>query len=485
VLKMVSEICFYGGLNQIGGNKILIKDSGESIFFDFGLSFSDQQRFFSEYLQPRTVNGIGDYLCFNLIPDIPGLYRNDLALPINYPVGEPPIDAIFLTHAHMDHFGLVSLVNEDITVYASTITNKIIESYETVSQSGIDKEFSVVKKRPYGEYIHHSKWNKKNRSFHKWDEYDGSFRIKFFPVDHSIWGAGGYFIETSDRIIVYTGDFRQHGERRELTINSLNELKSENIDVLIIEGTNIGNEQEEKNLKHFIEQILGKPLGKKLETEYELKMELLQIIEGTKTPIFIDYGLRDFDRFKTILTLAQECDKKLVIPMKVAQHLKDLTHIIGIEPTDDSLLIFQEPKRLGSYDEREYYKWEREILEYPNIVRNDYVKQNLNELIITMNYFQLKNLIDFKPSNGIYIHSTSEPFNEEQAIDFRRHLEWIKFFNLDYYYVHISGHMGKDEILSYIEELSPKKIIPVHTNGAEIFEQHFPNVFIPKLGQII
>jgi ribonuclease J len=73
---MVS-LTVYGGVNEIGGNKILLKDDDAKIFLDFGMSFGRRGLYFEEFLNPRTANGIGDFLELGLIPDIRGIYRDD------------------------------------------------------------------------------------------------------------------------------------------------------------------------------------------------------------------------------------------------------------------------------------------------------------------------------------------------------------------------------------------------------------------------
>ncbi|MCX6667799.1 MAG: hypothetical protein NTV74_06165 [Euryarchaeota archaeon] len=67
------KLTFYGGVKEIGGNKILLEDHGTKIFLDFGLSFKRRGKYFEEFLTPRTANGIGDFLAMKLIPDIPGI----------------------------------------------------------------------------------------------------------------------------------------------------------------------------------------------------------------------------------------------------------------------------------------------------------------------------------------------------------------------------------------------------------------------------
>jgi len=49
---MPTITCF-GAVNEIGGNKILLEDSGSAMMLDFGKSFSAESSFFDEFLRPR------------------------------------------------------------------------------------------------------------------------------------------------------------------------------------------------------------------------------------------------------------------------------------------------------------------------------------------------------------------------------------------------------------------------------------------------
>ena len=108
------EIEIYGGINEIGGNKVFINIDDKKLLFDFGLSFNDNNKYFSNFLSPRKFNGIVDYLYLGLIPPLNDLYRNDYISPFtqilkkeSYSLHSSDInkvDACFLTHAHLDHF---------------------------------------------------------------------------------------------------------------------------------------------------------------------------------------------------------------------------------------------------------------------------------------------------------------------------------------------------------------------------------------------
>jgi ribonuclease J len=60
----LTSLTFYGGINEIGGNKILLEDQDTKVFLDF-----------EEYINPRVANGIEDFLTMGLLPDVKGLYR--------------------------------------------------------------------------------------------------------------------------------------------------------------------------------------------------------------------------------------------------------------------------------------------------------------------------------------------------------------------------------------------------------------------------
>ncbi len=202
------KLRFYGGVNEIGGNKILLEDKKTKIFFDFGQSFTFGADYFTGWLAPRAVNGLGDYFAFGLLPRISGLYSKEMLASTNLPYTEPQVDAVFLSHAHFDHITHIQFLDSKIPIYVGVGTKLLMESME---------ETSTFCK--YGEHECH-----KFRTGHKIKV--DNITVEPVHVDHSIPAAYGFIIHTSEGSLIYTGDLRMHGPRKDLTEDFMKKAKS-------------------------------------------------------------------------------------------------------------------------------------------------------------------------------------------------------------------------------------------------------------------
>src|SRR5207302_8685580 len=81
------------------------------------MSLGARGQFFSEpFLSPRDRQGL---VTLGILPDIHGLYRDE---------ENPPIDAVVLSHAHIDHSMCISLLNRKIQVYCGETTLSILKT---------------------------------------------------------------------------------------------------------------------------------------------------------------------------------------------------------------------------------------------------------------------------------------------------------------------------------------------------------------------
>jgi len=483
------NIRFYGGVNEIGGNKIIIGDENNSLLFDFGMSFSIAHKYFSEFLQPRKCNGILDFVEFGLLPAINGLYRKDYLehVGLTYPE-KPAVDAVFITHAHADHSSFIHHLREDIPVYATKASKAILEALDVTSSAGftefiwLKEAFSLMQKKDGTGYRRlQGSAAKKERNIKILDEKKisiGDFEIEAMPVNHSLPGAVAYIIHTPDGDIVYTGDFRFHGYGGELTRKFVNKASDIRPKALLCEGTRI---------KEFLDK-----------SEEDVKREVSWVISKTKGLVIVDFPVRDIDRMNTFYEAAKNNDRKLVINLRQAYLLKLLeeTDVNAPRLDDENIRMYIPRKNWGTIIckdkypdyiiDQDYENWEREFLHHKNAVTCDDIKNSMHEYVFRCDFFELKNLIDIKPKEGsVYIRSVCEPFDEEMEIDLKKVENWLDHFNLlPYYQIHASGHAPGDEIMSTITNINPDMVFPIHTEHPYLFYKmlhHRTSVVLPEL----
>jgi len=437
------KLTFFGGVNEIGGNKILLEDKDARVFFDFGLSFAGQAQYFSGYLCPRGVNGAGDYLEFGLLPSLSGLYVKEVIKNTGIKYEEPSFDALILSHAHIDHVGYLPFIHEEIPVYCGECTKTIIDAMQESGRINL------------GEHNYQTfRTGKKITA--------GTLEIEPIHVDHSIPGAYGFVINTSNGAIVYTGDLRLHGPASKMT-NDFAESAAEHEPIAMIsEGTRVCPTEE---------RIV-------FNSEEEVKKKCNDVVANASNLVITTFYSRDIDRLRTLYQVAKENDRKFVIPFRKAHLLNMLRNDPRLEipdiQKDDTIVFYMKRKKTGKYQETDYYKWERPFL--AKAVTYDYIRKNQSKVLLNLDLTEFTELIDIKPSSGgHFIHSMSEPFSEED-IDKELMNRWLNHFGLEFHQIHASGHCSQPHLKKIVDKIKPKQIIPVHTEHPEIFKQQFRDI---------
>lgn len=210
-------------------------------------------------------------------------------------------------------------------------------------------------------------------------------------------------------------------------------------------------------------------------------------VRKSKGLVIADFAYRDLTRLKTFYDVAVKTDRKLVITMKDAYLIEILSESCDLpfelpSPEDENILIYLDRKRTGRYDQKDYDKWERPYCDRSNIIRADEVHEKAKHLIIHLTFYDFNELVDIDPSPGtIYIHSSSEPFNEEQLMDQQRLDNWLDYFQIAKHQFHASGHANGDEIRKIVDRIGPRVLMPIHTEHAELFEKFHSQVKLPTL----
>jgi ribonuclease J len=418
-----------GGVGEIGGNKFLIRDGDTRILLDFGVSYADRRRFYSEpLLSPRDEKELFE---FGMLPKLQGLYK--------FEESEPSIQGVFLSHSHGDHSACISFLNRKIPVYCGETTATIIRAlYETRTKS-LEADISGLRFETF-------RTGSKIRL--------GSIEVEPIHVDHSVPAAYGFIVHTSEGTLVYTGDLRVHGPKSRMTDDFIERARQAKADALLAEGTNL--------------------IGATLTTEAEVQSKISSIIQASSKLVLADFSNVDVDRFRTFYNVAKENGRTLAISLRQAHLLSKLAAEGRIDipdvAHDENVVVYQRSKK-------RYYEWEKSVLSFQNVVEASDIKNMQSKTVLVSSASSFKELIDIRPEPGsCFILSISEPFNEEQEFEFERVVNWLDHFGLPMYHVHCSGHIMPDQLKSAIARISPKTVYPIHTDHPELYAKFISGV---------
>ncbi|MFQ6089997.1 MAG: MBL fold metallo-hydrolase [Candidatus Bipolaricaulia bacterium] len=489
------------GAETIGGTKIYLESGGTGLLLDFGINYRRWGLYYEEYIKPRAARGVLDLLTLGLAPQVGGIYRDDL-FPQGYrpELPELPAEGVLISHAHLDHCGLLGLLRAEIPVHASALSAAMMKAVQESGQLDYYSELAYINPRQPREedprVLRTVSWQRGAYLGRRWAIADGAgdrlkefltappnpkgkklvpgpvegsggrlgdLQYKAFPVDHSIPGALAYAIETEQGWVVYTGDLRLHGGRGDLMKKFAAAARELRPYLLITEGTRAG-------------------AGGPRTTEAEVYQQALQAVREHEGRLIIaDFGPRNIERLGSFLKIAAETGRMLLVLAKDAYLLEALA---AAAPEFDHL---QHPS-LGIFDEVkvEQRPWEGRLRERyaEGLVRLEEVHRSPGDYILAFSYWDLKHLLDLAPQRGLYIYSSSESYTEEQRIDMKRLWNWLKFFHFEVIGFHLeddkpvfpeglhaSGHASGKDLLWMAKEISPKFILPVHTEHPEFFHQ--------------
>ncbi|MEM1514863.1 MAG: MBL fold metallo-hydrolase [Candidatus Bathyarchaeia archaeon] len=432
------KISFYGGVNEIGGNKILIEDSGVSLFFDFGTPFSLREKFYSTpFLLPKSGS---ELVKIGLLPNLSGVYYFDEA--------ERCIDAVFISHSHMDHSAHISFLKRDIPIYCGETTALILNALNEMRQTSVEFNLDGIKFRKF-------RTNDKIKV--------GSIEIVPVHVDHSVPGSYGFLIYTSSGPIIYTGDFRMHGQRPELTEDLLTFSAKERPEVVICEHTNMTEVE--------------------VSSEREVMEKLNTVVSNTSSLVLTEFSYADVDRLRSFHEIASKNGRRLVITARQAYllHALSMDRHLKVPELKDVLLFQKEKKR--------YFQWEQKIMSCSELISHREVSRRQSEIIMCMPFFDLNWLTEIDPLPGsCYILSTSEPFNEEMEIDFNRLISWLEYYGLPQYHIHVSGHITPLHLRKFLDAVKPKRIFPVHGEHPRLLSRFLSDlgckIILPEKGKV-
>ena len=497
------------GATTIGGTKLLF-EAGTSpdstrLLFDFGLDYATMGAYFEEFLTPRTSAGLTDYLTTGLLPKL-RFYRSDLTVLLQEMqpelacqlVDPGHINACFITHAHVDHTGSISFLDETIPLYATPVTAAILRAVE-------ETQFSSGPENGVTDFILRPNLGANKHSQRALFDLTGPMqfpdcRVTPFPVDHSVPGACAYLIEHEGGSLVYSGDLRFHGRMGQVTRDTVSRLAATHPDALLIEGTNLRGNDAFAASEPAFHQVF------RLWSEQEVEDKALEEVQKTHGLVIADFGMKDLDRLMTVQRVARETGRRLAILPRDA-YIVRLAQEAGyptIDLEDPNLVLYVKRAGSGTYDKGDIKRdwiwstllrfsggdWDsadpkarhdatEDVLHgsCPRVVSAGKVAAHQSDYLLSLGYWDIQELCDLHPEPGsLYIHSSAEAFNEEMSWSQERLARWLDLSGMNSVHIHASGHAPPEDLFRIVEELAPTHVYPIHTEHAERYIEQFGDI---------
>ena len=281
-------LTIHRGSKQIGGSCIELRsDSGARILLDAGMPLTKPDG--SDWPRGTMTRPSAELRLEGVLPDIDGLYEDS----------SPEVSALVLSHAHLDHYGLAHHVHPGVPVYGSRGTIEMLRASKLFIPGAVVpadlRELSAVGTVSIA-----------------------SFSVRGIPVDHAAPDSRALLVEADGQRLLYSGDLRAHGRQRHL-FDELPEAAGR-IDVLILEGTTVGQPQGSHGFAD--------------EADVELRISELLRLDGGLV-VIIASG-QNIDRAVSVYRAALVAGRELVIDPYQAYVLMTLKDVCPEAPQFDS-----------------------------------------------------------------------------------------------------------------------------------------------------
>jgi ribonuclease J len=352
-----------------------------------------------------------------------------------------PVLGILLSHALTDHCGLLESLPADWPVFCGEATEALL-NLSAVLRGGSIRQ-------------HCNCWQSGKPLV------IGPFTITPYLIDHSAFDAYALQIDVGDKRFLYSGDFRAHGRKAILT-EKLMRKPPQNLDVLIMEGTNLPTPSV---------PVKGTP------TETELEEDFTRLFTESTGRIFVSWSSTNIDRTVSLFRACKKSGRVLVPDLFCMMVLMRLGRFAKIPQPD-----WDGGHMRAVVTSRMKYLAER--LGEPEIVEN-LIKHNaamgaakLAETPEKWVIMARSSLVEDFARKGVapngddvWVWSQWKGYLEQEQAQKMKGF----FAPCRIEYIHSSGHASPEVLQRFAEAMKAKVLVPVHGENWNSWENNFSN----------
>jgi ribonuclease J len=391
------RLCIHRGAQQIGGSCVEVESCGARLLVDLGLPLDGSSE----------------------LPPVRGLET----------AGDTSLLGLVVSHAHMDHYGLIPQARRNLPVYLGEAATRILRDAAFFSPAAIalTPEAFLRDREPLQ---------------------IGPFRITPYLVDHSAYDSYALLLEANGRRIFYSGDLRAHG-RKPGTFAHLLRDPPRNVDVLLLEATRVTAAGGDAHSPF---------------SERELEFALAERFERADGLAVVFASAQNIDRLVTTYRAARRSGRTLALDLYTATVTRATGRATIPHPATHDLRVYvPNRQRLLVKSSGEFHRT-RSVSPYRVFL--DELGARRSQFALLAQPSALPELARAGCLEGAHaVWSMWTGYLSERSGQAARTL--LDRERVPLHRLHSSGHAAPEDLRRLVRAIKPQRTIPIHTGAPE------------------